>query len=185
MIDPIENAHAWHVVTIGTTDSPGVCELAGWDRPFDWDEKKGKGTNGASLTFTNRPLGSGSVTFKLWTAEHFDEWQSFRKLLDYDTTKRAAQAVDIYHPAISANGFKAVVVTKLGALVHKGKGLYTVTVDFKEYSPPPKKSAVSTPTGSGNGPRTGPRALEGDQPDPIADEQQRRIAELQAEAARP
>lgn len=184
MINPITNPEAWHRIRIGTTESPGIADVGEFVRTFDWDEKKGKGTAGASLTFTSRPLSGGTITFSLWTADHFDEWESFRKLLDYDTTKRPAQAVDIYHPSISGNGIKSVVVAEIGNVIHKGKGLYTVAVKFKEYSPPPKKSATSTPTGSGNGPRTGPRELEGTQPAPVPDQQAGEIAALLEEAGR-
>ena len=60
--------------------------------------------------------------------------------------------------------------------------LYTITVDLLEYFPPPKASAIGTPTGSAAG-----KGSNGAKPggDPIADAQQAEIAKLLAQAQDP
>lgn len=189
MINPLLNAEAYDKFLIGTTPSPGIVRtIDGWERKYDWDKKKGKGTAGASITFTSRPLLEGSITIEMWAAAQFNEWEDFLRICSYDTTKRPAQAVNIYYPTIAALGVKAVVVAAVTPIVHAGKGLYRSTFSFVEYAPPPKKPATSTPSGTGNGngngPRTGPRALEGDGPPPVQERQQNEIAGLLDEAGR-
>lgn len=149
--NPLDNPEVWDVVVISGVTSPGIIKdgtLGEWKRTHDFDVKKGKGTLGATVTFTSKPPAEGSITFLLWTPDHFTAWDSFLPLLKYDPTKKAASAVDIYHPALDAIDIASVVCTKIGNVMHEGKQLYSITVDFLEYFPTPNASAVSTPTGA-------------------------------------
>lgn len=184
-LNPIENPEAWDVITIGGTESPGICTLSGFKRGSEFDVKKGKGSLGATVTFVQRPPIEGSIKFSLWEPAHFDAWTSFRALLKYDPTKKKISALDIFHPALAEIELKSVVCTSIGATEHEGKQLYSITCEFLEYSPPPKKSAVGTPAGSksnGGGPGGGSG---GGGTDPIADAQQKEIARLMEIAGRP
>lgn len=181
-INPIDNPQAWDTVTIGQVQSPGVCKVTGFKRQNEWDIKKGKGTLGATTTYVGKPPAKGSITFQLWTAFHFAEWDEFRPLLKYDPTKKAVQAVDIYHPSLADIDLNSVIVENIGAIEHEGQQLYTITVDFIEYFPAPKKSAVGTPTSSST---TQKGTTPGSPPDPIADAQQKEIAALLKKASEP
>ena len=183
-VNPIDFPQAWDVVLVGGSDSPGVCKVGEFKRAHEFDVKKGKGTLGATITFVGRPPAKGSVTFKLWTADHFTAWDNFRPLLKFDPTKKAIQAIDIYHPALADIDIHSVVTENIGSIVHEGEGLYSIAVDFLEYFPPPKASAIGTPTGSSstssaNGSTPGTPA------DPVADAQQKEIANLLSQASQP
>jgi hypothetical protein len=181
-VNPIDNPEAWDKIEVGNQESPGVCKVGEFKRAHEWDIKKGKGTLGGTVTFVGRPPAKGSITFELWLPEHFEQWELFRPLLQYDPTKEKVSAVDIYHPALADIGLTSVVTEAIGNIVHAGKQLYTIAVDFLEYFPPPKKSAVSTPTGSKAVP---PGTTPGPSGDPIADAQQREIAALLKKAGEP
>ena len=148
--NPLDNPAIWDFVTIAGVNSPGVIKdgaLSEWKRQHEWDVKKGKGTVGATITFTSKPPAEGSITWYLWLPEHFAAWDDFLPLLQYDPTKKQAQAVDIYHPALDAIDVHSVVTTKIGNVMYEGKGLYSITVDFLEYFPAPNQNATGTPTG--------------------------------------
>lgn len=159
-LDPINNPEAWDKITIGGVLSPGICKVSGFKRKHDFDRKKGKGASGETLTFVQKPAAEGSIKFLLFESIHFLEWQKFRDALKYDPTKRAVSPVDIYYPALDDLGIKAVVTSSIGMVEPEGKGLYSITVEFIEYNPPPPVSAVSTPKGSKPGDVFGPPPLD-------------------------
>ena len=181
-IDPVANPQAWDSLVLGGQPNPGLAIVSDVKRKHEWDVKKGKGTFGATTTFVGRPPAQGSVEILLWKPEHFRAWDTFRALLKYDPTKKSVQAVSVYHPAWADVDFKSVVTESIGSIVHKGKGLYSVVVDFLEFFPAPKKSAVSTPTSSAT---TQKGTTPGAQPDPIGDAQQREVASLFQTAQQP
>jgi hypothetical protein len=150
-LNPIDNPQAWDVIIVAGVRSPGVCELSGFKRDYEWDIKKGKGAFGATTTFVGRTPAKGSVKIHLWLPSHFVEWDKFRALLKYDPTKTKVSAVDIYHPALADVDIKSVVVESIGSIEHEKGQLYSVTIGLLEYFPPPKASAVSTPQSSKSG----------------------------------
>jgi hypothetical protein len=154
-VNPLENPQVWDAIEIGGVEAPGVCKLGTVKREYEWDVKKGKGSAGATITFVGRPPVKFSVTFYLWTVDHFTEWDDFRPLLKYTPTKKAVQAIDIWHPALADIECNSVVCEGIGAIEHDGDGLYSCSVDFLEYWPPPKASAVSTPSTSATSPGAG------------------------------
>lgn len=163
-INPIDNPGAWDFLTVGGMKSPGLAKVGEAKRANEWDKKKGKGASGESLTFVQKPAASFSVQFYLWEPQHFADWETFRPLLKYDPTKRVTTALDVYHPSLADLDIGAVVTESLGSIVHEGDQLYSCTVEFCEYNPPPPVSAVSTPAGSvGQSPDA---ATAGTQPDP-------------------
>lgn len=190
-LDPLANPGAWDYVTIGDKASPGLCEVGEFKRSHEWDIKKGKGTVGGDITFVGRPPAKGSIKFFLWDNgtlgsghNHFAEWDAFFPLLKYDPTKKSVQAVAIWHPSLDAIDVGQVVTETVGNPVNEGglgMGLYSITVEFLEWFPPPPVSAVSTPTRADT---SGPDAP-GDPPDPVADQQQQEIANLLQQASQP
>jgi hypothetical protein len=186
MINPWTNAEAYFKFKIGTTDSPGIVVASdGWASAWKWDEKGGKGTKKANLTHTGQQLASGSFTVELWLPSHANEWEAFYALCRYDTDKTPAGALNLYYPTVSITGVRAVVTTEITPMMPAGRGKWRSKFSFKEWVPAPKKNATSTPTGSGNGPRTEPRALEGgDYPGTISGEVRIGEASLDDEARR-
>jgi hypothetical protein len=191
IFSPIQNPGAWDVIVIGGVASPGVCYLSGFKRLHEFDKKKGKGTQGATLTFTQKPPVEGTVKFLLGyqtttgTVDHFDAWGSFVKLLKYDPTRKSVQAIDIYHPALAFIDVVSCVCTEIEAPQIEGdpgQQLYTITIKLCEYNPPKKKSAVGTPTTAISNSASG---VAGAAADPVQDAQQKEIAALLAQAAAP
>ena len=184
-LDPINDPQAYDFVTIAGARSPGICVVSGAKRAQKWDVKDGKGTKGATTTFTNLPPAAFTIKFQLWTAQHFADWDRFRPLLKYDPTKKAAQAFDIFHPALAHLGIVSVVCEDLGQVEHDGQGMYSITCSFLEYFPAPPTPIVSTPQGSRPVSKDGPGAPPGLPPDPVGDDKNKEIAELFKKAFTP
>lgn len=183
MPNPLINPAAEDVIKIGSVTSPGLSILSGFKRPYGWEVKKGKGVKGSTTTLNEYPPCEGSVEIQLWLDEHFDAWDLFLPHLKYDPTKKTVSAVDWYHPSTVDIDLKSVVCKNISARVHKGNGLYSYTLDFLEYNPPPKKSAVSTPKGSKTS--SSGNSTSGGSGDPVADAKQAEIARLLEEARKP
>jgi hypothetical protein len=171
-------------VRIAGVVSPGVCEISEAKRGFEFDVKKGKGAFGATATFVGRPPARLTLKFSFWQASQFAAWDQYRPLFKYDPTKKAIQAIDIYHPSLADIDITSVVCEEIGAIVHEGSGLFTVTVKLLEYFPPPKKSAVSTPSGS-QSTNPNPGATPGQQQPSAQDAQQQQIQNLLQQAQQP
>lgn len=185
-LNPIDHPRAWDVIKLGGVESPGLAELGDeWERETEWDRKKGKGAAGETQTLTNLPACDGTVTFTLWTAAHFKEWEKFRPLFMYDPIKKTSPPLDIYHPALADLKIKSVVCQGISAIKKLPRKKYQIVVKLLEYKPPPPASAVYAPTGSKSNANTSGAAKTGTPPDPIADAQQAEIARLLAEAKKP
>lgn len=187
-VNPIEFYDDWTFIKIANTTSPGVIAIdgiRGFERETAWDKKKGKGVKGATLTLTQYPPAEGSIEFLLWEATHFKEWVEFRKLLKYSTDKAsgnatAADAFDIYHPALADVGISQVVTHKISPIYHRGRGLYTITVDLIEWTPPPPVSVIGTTASSKP---IDKNSSPGKQPDAVANAQAELAAAQAANAA--
>jgi hypothetical protein len=148
VLDPLSSPQDWDTVSIGGVPSPGICKLSGFKREFGWQQKRGKGARGSTVTLNEYPAAEGKITFQLWTSDHFQQWADFRALFKYDPIKKTVSAVDIYHPSLADIDVTSVVCKDIGAIEHQGEGLFTIEVNLIEYNPPPKASAVSTPDNS-------------------------------------
>lgn len=183
-LNPIEFPNDSSYVTIAGVNSPGVIApggITGFERQTEWDKKKGKGTGGATLTLVQFPPCEGSIEFLLWLPEHWTQWVDFRKALKFTVQAKADNAVSIYHPSLVDINLSTVVVAKISPITQKGSSrLYSCTVEFIEWIPPPKKSVVKTPSKGSTSAKT-----PGAPSDPIADAQQREIAALLKQASAP
>jgi len=182
-LNPIQHSSDWHYLTVSGVKSPGAISsggVRGFERSTEWDKKKGKGTQGATLSLVQYPPAEGSFEFQLWLPEHFTQWAQFRPLLKYNAKKKSGDAFEIYYPSLADLDINSVVTTKISPTIHKGNGLYTVTVDLIEYFKPPPVSIVVTPSRANSNSKDN---TPGAPPDPIADAQQALIAQLMKEAA--
>ncbi len=186
LIDPILNPQAYDFAKIDGVENPGIVApggVTGFKRETEWEVKKGKGTKGGTATLTQLPPAKGSIKFLLWEKAHFTQWVTFRKRFKYDPTKKTVNAIDIYYPSLAKNDIHSVVTESLGLETPEGNGLWSITVDFLEYLPAPKKTATGTPSGSSS--KSGAAGASGQSSDPIADAQQKEIAKLLAQAQAP
>lgn len=158
--DPYQSPQKWDTVVVSGQPWVFLCRVHEFKRRFDWDEKKGKGAQGASLTYTGFHLARGHIDFYMLSGIdpttgqpwlHLPQWANFSELFKYDPTKTKATAVTIYHPslAIMKPPLTAVIcedITNPTLVAPDTIGWYKSTVSLIEYAPPPKASAVSTPT---------------------------------------
>lgn len=195
LINPLRFPQTWDTFQVGAVFNPGIIPpggITGFEREYEWDVKKGKGAYGGTVTFTQKPPAKGKIKIHLWTAAQIDALQNFVPLLEYDPTKTTVKAVDIYHPSLTVTGIRSVVTEDISPLVHEGGMLFSLTFSFIEYNPPPKASAVSTPTISraSQGRATSASQVAAGQPagtvrDPISDANEAAIAALKAKAGIP
>jgi len=187
-LNPIQFSSDWHQIYVSGKPSPGVIAvdgISGFNRGLEWDKKKGKGASSETITKVQRPLAEGSITFVLWLPEHFTQWADFRPLLKFSQNQgksvKATDAFDIYHPSLADLEISSCVTKNISPIYHKGNGRYEVVLELIEWRPVPPKPIVTTPAGStANG--TG-RRDPGDTGDPVADAQQKEIADLMKKAA--
>lgn len=184
-LDPFSNPGAWDAIVIAGQQAPGILLMPGgieFKRAFAWDQKKGKGTLGATATFVGQPLAKGTIKLVFWTQAHFVAWSQFVPLLKYDPTKVAPQAVDIYHPALADVDITSVIIEEIGIPQPNLDKRYIVELHFLEYLPPPAISAVDTPTTSAVFSNTGaPVSV----PANAQDTQQGQIQQLLDQASKP
>ena len=146
--NPITDSQDYDVIVVAGVTSPGIVKLSGFKRPHEWDVKKGKGSFGSTTTFVGRPPAKGTLTFQVWLASQFDDWDDFVPLFNYDPTKKTVNAVEVYHPLLADIDIHSVVTENISAWENDGKGLWTRTVDLLEYFPAPKVNATATPKGA-------------------------------------
>lgn len=181
--NPIDFPEVWDAIIIGGRASPGVCTVEGSARNFKWDEKEGPGAAGATHTYRGDRPSHFKVKIKLWLAEHFDDWDSFREALRPDP-KKGIKALDVLHPALEDNGIRAVVVESIGEVKHEGGGLYAVELGLVEYRPPPKANASGTPKGASSSSKGGSDG-KGTAPPSAKTEQEKEIERLLGIARQP
>lgn len=181
-INPLDNPKAYNEFRAGGLVWPLVV-ITGFTRPHEWDQKKGKGGLGATITFVQRPAAKGKVKFYLWEPAHWDLWDQFVPQLKYDPTKKAPSPVDVYNPKLARLDINSIVTENIGQEDDEGNKFFSITVDMLEYFAVPNASSVSTPNSSKSGFSTG--NSNGAQPDPAGDAQQKQIATLLEEAKKP
>ncbi len=120
LLDPILNPTWWDVVNVAGVVSPGLCEVGEFTKGNEWDVKKGKGSDGATLTYVQRKPAKGKLKFYLWTSQHFVQWSTFYANFKYDPTKKDVQAVEIFHPSLAAIELHAFVTEDITNIVHEG-----------------------------------------------------------------
>jgi hypothetical protein len=178
-LSPISNANDWMFFTLNGINSPGTIALGGmkgFKRPTGWDKKKGKGTQGATLTLTTMPPAEGTITLNLISDEDFEAYALFvAQALAVDAKQQQAQGLNIYHPAFEylQPPLTSVVVDDYTIPEEAGgKRKYQVHIKVTEWQKPPPTSVVSTVTGN-----------KPDQAQPGPTPQDPRIAALQAQIA--
>ena len=146
---PLQNPQTWDQVIVAGQISPGLVDIDGFKRESGWDEKTGKGTTGATLTYTSQPVAKGTLTFRLCINSLRDDvaaWYVFQPLFQYAPGVKTPQAIGVYHPALAALGETQFVTKDISPVKHKGKGLYEVQVTLWEYNPPPATNVTATPS---------------------------------------
>jgi hypothetical protein len=127
----------------GTLIRPGGVQ--GFKRETGWDIKKGKGTEGATLTLKDMPPCEGTFTNQLITPTDLSDWDDFvYAVLSISTKDQQADGLSVFYPGLSSIGLTAVVVKDYTPVIYMGGGKYHVSVTLIEWNPPPNISIVKT-----------------------------------------
>ena len=175
-LSPISNANDWMYFTLSGVNSPGTIALGGikgFKRETGWDIKKGKGTQGATLTLKDIPPVEGKITLNLISDADFAGYDAFvASVLSISPKRQQAEGLTVFHPSFSSIGLTQVVVKHYTAPEEVGgKRKYQVEIELLEWQPPPAASVVSTVATTAPGAGAGPR------------QQSPRVVALQAQVA--
>ena len=154
------SANSWMWAFLNGTPTPGTIPrggMKGFKRETGWDEKKGKGTKGATLTLTSEPPVKGTIHLQLigpgglyafggsQPTTDFAQWDNFvSRVLSIPAAQQKAQGLSWYYPGTAAIGLTTVVVKHYGGPEYIGKGLYICEIQLIEWTPPPPASIVAT-----------------------------------------
>ncbi len=144
MSDPISNPVDY--VILGGQRSPGLAEISDASSPRRWDERKGYGLSGSTVVFRGIGLAKPILTLRLYSAEDFAAWESWRPLVARPPLGSRPRALDIWHPFLEEAGIGSVVVEDVSQPVQSGDGEWTITIKLIEYRRP--KLTLARPDGS-------------------------------------
>jgi hypothetical protein len=148
VLSPFRVPSIYDYVTIAGQRSPGLARVGRFVRKYPWDIKDGKGAFGSTSTLPGVPVvRGGPISFVLWTDQHFQEWETWSAIFDYDPTKPVSlNAVDIDYPSLALIHLTSVVCQEITNPVHMGGGKWEAEIKLLEYHPPKPVAAVATPT---------------------------------------
>lgn len=155
------------------TKSPGVIPrggIDGFDLETDWQVKKGKGADDATMTDGGDNPPTGTIRIVLWRdgtnpgePDDFADWTAFYQMLR--AARKAKAALDILHPVVNSVEVTSVVVKKISPPKEVGPGKWEAAVTLQKWVPEPKPaggtpggSAAGKGTADGNAPGEGSQA---------------------------
>lgn len=139
--------------------TPGAARIRKASDPRTWEVRKGYGISGANTVFTGDDIKPFSIDVTLWTAEHFEEWTSFAKVLVKPTQATRWKAIGIFHPIlrIAPLNISAVVVLDVSQFDTDDQGLWMCTIELLPFRKP--KPALVKPSAAIPGvPKAAPTA---------------------------
>lgn len=165
--NPILNPEAYDVVHFAgvSTAGCGVAQVTGAPRKYRLDVKDVAGAQGQTTTYQGWGATKGiQVKLLMWLPEHFAYFYSqIQPLVSIDASKTTPTQVQVYHPSLQVQGITQLLTEEVGQLTKEGQnGLWSVTLQFTEWRPAPRKNVASTPSGSG---KSGTPAKEAAKPD--------------------
>jgi hypothetical protein len=145
-MDPLRNPDAYDTFVLAGVRSPGLCKISGAGSPRSWDEQKGKGNVGASISFNGLGLAKFKIRIFLWTTKHFDEWTNFATILKPPINGQPAHALDIEHPILDEPHLqiRSIVIEDVSQLDEEGDtGKFFYDLDCKAFrKPKPAQTGV-------------------------------------------
>ena len=117
--------------------SPGLAVVSNVSSFRRWDERKGYALSGGRLRYRGIGIARPHVTIRLFTAEDFAAWDTFRILVQREPVgQRANRAMDIWHPILEDAEISKVVVEDVVQPKQTADGEWTLVIKFIEYRPP-------------------------------------------------
>lgn len=156
MLGPSQDVAGWRQPICSGRRWMGDSRVSGCDQPYPFDEKKGKGTEGATTSPKGKENAKPKITFIFWVGwrdgewwDGFAAWAAYRSVFE-PPAEGDASAIIIEHPQFALAKIRGVVVTKIGDVVAKDGGRGEVTVEFLEYRKA-KKVGTGAPDGASKG----------------------------------
>ena len=167
-LNPFDDQPAYGKMALGQFMMPGIIvEIEGADRSYQWDKQKAVGKGGASSVYKGEELAESiKVKCALVNAAHFAELAALRQGIIPPKGQKPS-AYDVVNALLNDNGIKSVALKKLGQPKYEANGLWSVTFEFTEYSPP-KPTKTGPAAGSKSASTTWVQA-------PVQDETDRKI----------
>ncbi|MBA3841096.1 MAG: hypothetical protein H0X39_00475 [Actinobacteria bacterium] len=135
-------------ITLAGQKSPGLADVVGASSIRNWDERQGIGISGAFSVFKGRGLAKFSVRLRLYSAQDWADWFTWKPLVEAVPKRRTGKGrdsgvMDILHPLLEELDIKSVAVTELMQPEQTGDGEWTVEIKFLEWRQP--KVSLATP----------------------------------------
>lgn len=149
-LDPSNNTlNPFDVVFIGGVQLPGICRIRS-KKHKEYDVKKSKGTQGATLTYVGYNPSEVIVENRIWTSGQLNQLYQMIPMLTPKITQQTPLsdvgnlALDIYHPVLFMYGIFSVVIIGLDPLEPtETKGVWQQRIHFLEYIPKVEKQNVT------------------------------------------
>jgi hypothetical protein len=140
-LDPSNNdLNIWDICVLNGNQLPGLCRLRSKTHR-EYDIKKSKGGNGATLTFTGYYPAEVVIENRIWTRYQLNVLTSIAPLISPKTNQNPKAvpsdlAVDIYHPALSIYSISSVIVVAIDILEQSPvRGVWQQRIHCLEYVP--------------------------------------------------
>lgn len=152
--DPVDFA------TLGGQRTPGLCTVIDADNPRRIIERNGIGLSGATARFAGMMLSKPALQLRLYTAQDFVDWGTFREIVSPPPLGERARALDIDHPILADYGITSALIRNVHQPVPDGDtGAWMVQIDLQQFRRPVFQ--LSAPDGAAAGP-TDPLDIEND-----------------------
>jgi hypothetical protein len=141
-----------NVVVIGGVQSPGIATIRDAHAPRRLVVRNGVGLSGATVRFQGVMLSEKfAVELRLYTAEDWDAWASFKDVVDPPPLGEHARALDISHPILEDLGITSVLVDDVLQPVQEGEtGVWLIVIKLTQFRRPTFQA--SAPDGAQAGP---------------------------------
>jgi hypothetical protein len=133
----------WHTVSFGDVECPGLATVE-VDRENKWDEKKAKGSHGATREYSGAAPAKVRIKIVIWTKDQFDELVAMvMPIIDPVPGKKKLDAIPIGHAIAAARNVSSITVDSVaGPAWSPGGATATVDVAATEYREPETKNAT-------------------------------------------
>lgn len=141
---------SWDTVIIKGLRFPGIARVSG-KVAIRKDRRKVPGAHGAKQTFLGYEPAEVSIELRMWTADHWENFQRLAQDVRPKPNQKAPQAFDISHPALAVYGIKAVEFLDAGfPEPAEACDIFKVTLKAIEFMDPATaaKAKVNTNTSS-------------------------------------
>lgn len=157
--NPADSHELFDSIVFDGVRSPGIVTVSGFEREQNLDVKESDGQKGATTTWKGEKVAKGTLSFYLVRNDdvnEFELWDAFAALWWATVPPKSGKkpvAKDVYHPDLARNHVTSLILSKMGKIVHDGRGGAAVTIDASEYYPPKPAAAGGA---SGSKPKTDP-----------------------------